>query len=429
MVIKKFSAPSSSEALSLVRRDLGANALILSNRSVANGVEVMAVAEMDLAQITQQVISIPRQPASSVRPDLPRSDAAEGARAKPADAWREDDFRVERTTTRVEASSVAPGELAREMRFLRSLLEGQLAGFAWNDLQRREPAKLEVMRQMLAAGFSPTLSRRMLDQLPPEYDTGKAIRWVKAALVRTIRRTSDTPSVVDTGGVYALVGPTGVGKTTTVAKLAAACALRFGPSRLALITTDNYRIGAVDQLRIYGNILGVPVFAIQTERDLQRALGELSGRHLVLIDTMGMSQRDRRVAEQVALLSGARVRRVLLLSAAAQGHSLEETVNAYRGDEVSGCILTKIDESVMLGHALDAVIRHRLPLQFIANGQRVPEDLHAANALYLVDRAFRAPAHYGPLTVDDAQWPLVMAGASAVAEERMDTMALEAARG
>jgi flagellar biosynthesis protein FlhF len=314
------------------------------------------------------------------------------------------------------------------MRFMRSLLEGQLAGFAWNDLQRREPAKLEVMRQMLAAGFSPTLSRRMLDQLPPEYDSGKAARWVKAALVRTLRRVAEGPSAIDMGGVYALVGPTGVGKTTTVAKLAAACALRFGAQRLALITTDNYRIGAVDQLRIYGQILGVPVFAINNERDLQRALADLKGRHMVLIDTMGMGQRDQRVAEQVALLSGARVRRLLLLSAAAQGHALEETVRAYHGAELDGCILTKIDESVMLGHALDVVMRHRLPLQFIANGQRVPEDLHPANALYLVERAFRAPAHFGDLAIDDAQWPLVLAGASPATDERLDTVAMEAAR-
>ncbi len=425
MVIKKFSAATAHEALKMVRRDLGANALILSNRPAGAGVEVLAVAEMDLAQITQHIGAPRSAPQAGLRE---RNEAVRGDRAASEPSSRTVPLNAYAAAASAKVDAAAPSELAREVRFMRSLLEGQLAGFAWNDMQRREPAKIEVMRQLLAAGFSPSLSRRLLDQLPPEYEYAKALRWIKAALVRTLRRVADIPSAIDSGGVYALVGPTGVGKTTTVAKLAAACALRFGASRLALITTDNYRIGAVDQLRIYGKILGVPVFVIQNEHDLQRTLGELQGRHLVLIDTTGMSQRDRRVAEQVALLSGARARRLLLLSAAAQGHTLEETVLAYRGADLSGAILTKIDESVILGHALDVLIRHRLPLQFIANGQRVPEDLHVANALYLVERAFRAPASYSALTLDDSQWPLVMAGASSAVEESLDTAALEAAR-
>ena len=192
--------------------------------------------------------------------------------------------------------------------------------------------------------------------------------------------------------MFALVGPTGVGKTTTVAKLAAECAVKRGAGSLALVTTDTYRIGAVDQLRIYGKILGVPVFAIRDEADLRATLAELRMRHLVLIDTVGMSQRDRRLADQVALLAGggSRVRRVLLLSAVAQASVLEDVARAYGGAELAGCILTKVDEALMLGSALDVLVRHRLTLHYVTNGQRVPEDLHRPNPLYLVERAFRA---------------------------------------
>jgi flagellar biosynthesis protein FlhF len=215
--------------------------------------------------------------------------------------------------------------------------------------------------------------------------------------------------LVDGGGILALVGPTGVGKTTTVAKLAAECAVKHGAARLALVTTDTYRIGAVDQLRIYGSILRVPVFAIRNEAELRATLHELRTRHLVLIDTVGMSQRDRRLADQVALLSGTarRVQRVLLLSAVAQASVLDDVVRAYRGADLAGCILTKIDEALTLGAALDALIRHQLPLHYVANGQRVPEDLHRPNPLYLVERAFRDGAQAAVL--DDGDVPATLA--------------------
>jgi flagellar biosynthesis protein FlhF len=204
--------------------------------------------------------------------------------------------------------------------------------------------------------------------------------------------------------VYALVGPTGVGKTTTVAKIAAECALRFGPEQVALVTTDTYRIGAIDQLGIYGRILSAPVFAIRDETDLRQTLANLRARRLVLIDTIGMSQRDQRLAEQVALLAGAGrpVHRVLLLPAVAQPSVLDDVVRAYRGAALAGCILTKVDEAPSLGGALDALLRHRLTLHYVANGQRVPEDLHRPSPLYLVERAFRLASSAPVLAPDPA---------------------------
>ena len=208
------------------------------------------------------------------------------------------------------------------------------------------------------------------------------------------------------GGVYALVGPTGVGKTTTLAKLAARCVAREGRDQVAMLTTDNFRIGALEQLQIYGRLMGVPTHSVRDAGELRRLLAELGSRKIVLIDTTGISQRDRHVAEQAAMLcdAGKTVRRLLVLNAASQGDTLDEVAHAYRngvGEDVAGCIITKLDEASRLGAALDTAIRHRLPIHYMSVGQKVPEHLRADA---LIDRAFamveRARALYTPSEAD-----------------------------
>ena len=443
MLVRKFYADTSREALRLVRQALGPEAMILSNRRSGNGIEIMAVAPQDVQAVTEAVAppraaarahgpltpgrAVPRQvePRAGVDTlhELDRTLLSSGAVAR-ADA---DAGNAEARYSNSGYSNAGPAhsgdssprpsdpghydpghadpgryELVHELRLLRSMLEGQLAAFAWTDLKRRDPAKGETMRRLLAAGFGAVCARKMIEELPEGLAPASALRLTKTRLQQGLLTGSPSAGLVDSGGILALVGPTGVGKTTTVAKLAAECAIKHGAARLALVTTDTYRIGAVDQLRIYGSILGVPVFAIRNEADLRTTLTELRTRHLVLIDTVGMSQRDRRLADQVALLSGAtrRVQRVLLLSAVAQASVLEDVVRAYQGDDLAGCILTKIDEALTLGAALDTVIRHKLTLHYVANGQRVPEDLHKPNPLYLVERAFREGAQAGLLDDD-----------------------------
>ena len=301
--------------------------------------------------------------------------------------------------------------LVQEVRILRSMLEGQLAAFAWHGMADREPAKIEVLRRLLAAGFSTGSARQCVERIAPGLDSARALRLIKMRLQQQLPVVAAGQTPVELGGVYALVGPTGVGKTTTVAKIAAECTLKLGAQRVALVTIDSYRIGAVDQLRIYGKILGAPVFAIKTEADLVLTLSELRTRHLVLIDTVGMSQRDQRITDQIALLAGngKRVKRLLLLSAVAQANVLEDVVRAYRGEGLAGCILTKVDESLTLGGALDVLLRHKLPLHYVTNGQRVPEDLHRPNPLYLVERAFRAVSESGAHAPAEADYPLIYA--------------------
>jgi flagellar biosynthesis protein FlhF len=417
MIVKKFSGATTRDALRQVRDALGPDALILSNRPVPGGVEIMAVAEHDIASLTDT----PAVFRPALRHQIPGINVAPSAPPREAGVATESGASPETQASARHAAGSDAGveELAHELRMIRSMLEGQLAGFAWSELKGRDPAKLEVMRALLTAGFGPLLARQLVDAMPPGLDYDKGLRWAKAALVHNLTCAAPSTDIIEKGGVYALVGPTGVGKTTTVAKLAARCTLRHGPGQLALITTDSYRIGAHEQLRIYGKILGVPVYSVKDEADLQLTLADLSGKHLVLIDTVGMSQRDRRIAQQIALLCGRghQVKRLLLLSATAHGSTLEDVVQAYRGAGLVGCALTKVDESMSLGPVLDVVVRHKLPVHYVTNGQRVPEDLHLANATYLIDRAFRPPREDTAFTPRNEEFSLALAAASASEDE------------
>lgn len=324
------------------------------------------------------------------------------------------------------ADQVAASVLS-EIQSMRGTLEQQLAALNWNEQQRRHPIRGRILSQLLAAGFSASLARDLLDQLPvgqltepfsgqegqqEEKREKEAMSWVKTVLAGNLRTIGNENEMLEKGGVYALVGPTGVGKTTTTAKLAARCVVRHGSDKLALLTTDGYRIGGHEQLRIYGKILGVSVYAVKDTQDLALALAELRGKHMVLIDTVGMSQRDKMVAEQVAMLAGCGtgIKRLLLLNAASSGDTLNEVVHAYQGDGLAGAIISKLDEAVTTGSVLDTVIRHQLPLYYVATGQRVPEDLHLADPGHLVDGAFNNLPVASPFAMPEDALPTFMAG-------------------
>ena len=311
-------------------------------------------------------------------------------------------------------AKIIPVEVMEEIRSLRKMVEQHLAGFAWGETARSEPIKTEILRQMLDAGFSPRLARDLLAGLPRELNAEKALDWARAAANRALRTTDGENDIIDRGGVYALVGPTGVGKTTTAAKLAARCVLHHGANKMALITTDGYRIGEHEQLRIYGRILGVPVYLVKDAEDLQQTLANLTRKHMVLIDTIGMSQRDRMVEEQIAMFGRGGVRRLLLLAATGRGDTLDDVVRAY-GPDIAGCILSKVDEAVSLATALDVIIRHQLPLHYVSNGQRVPEDLHSPNRVYLLHRAFKDLPESSPHRLHGLEPRLMMASASGAA--------------
>ena len=305
----------------------------------------------------------------------------------------------------VPAAPAAPADLVmNELHSMRGMLEEQLASVVWNDSQRQDPVRGRLLRTLLGAGFSAKLSKAMLEKLPTGQSYAEGMAFARAELIRAVPVHEDEDALLAQGGVYALMGPTGVGKTTTTAKLAARCVMRFGADKLALVTTDSYRIGAYEQLRIYGQILDVPVYAVKDAADLHLVLQDLRDKHMVLIDTVGMSQRDRAVSDQIAMLCNSHrpVKRLLLLNATSHGDTLNEVVHAYRhgggGNELAGCIFTKVDEATHPGALIDTVIRHRLPVHYISSGQKVPENLMLADRAQLVDSVFQ-PRRHNPLFV------------------------------
>ena len=374
-------APSSREALRLVREKLGPDAIILSNKVIAEGIEIMAAVEQPaavskLVPIRLAVTEVMPAPAPALMPIAKLQD-----------------------TARLPSTASDDGAVLREIHSMRGMIEEQLAGIAWSNTQRRDPVRGHLLRTLLGAGFSARLSKDVLADLATGQSYAAGLACVKAALERQLPVLDNEDALMDEGGVYALMGPTGVGKTTTTAKLAARCVVRFGPEKLALVTTDSYRIGAYEQLRIYGQILGVSVHAVRDAADLELVLSELRDKHMVLIDTVGMSQRDRAVTDQIAMLCSASrpVKRLLLLNACSHGDTLNEVVQAYQRSgpgagmqDLVGCIFTKVDEATHPGALLDMAIRYKLPVHYVSNGQKVPENLVLGNRQLLVDSVFEA---------------------------------------
>jgi len=384
--IKRYVAPDMRQALRTVRDAQGPDAVILSTRKVEGGVEVVAAVDYDEAPIRAAAELPPDPPPRPRAPTSPGQAAAIGVRPfGPEEAGGEE-------------SSVAA--LREEVRSIRSLLERQLSGLAWGELGRRQPQRAALLRRLAELELHPRLVRELVAQVPPATDLEAAWRQALGVLAHWL--PVGDADLLDQGGVVALLGSTGVGKTTTVAKIAARFAMRHGAEQVALLTTDSFRVGAVEQLRTYARLMGIPVRVVGARDELRTALEDLSGRRLVLIDTAGMSQRDIRLSEQLALLQGGSpaVRAFLVLSATAQRPALEEVVTAFRGAPLEGCIVTKLDEATGLGGVLSVVVEQRLRVAYVSDGQRVPEDLRPARAHHLVSKAVSAAQRRGQ-TYDD----------------------------
>ena len=425
MNVQKFIANSAREALRQVRDALGPDAVILSNRSVPGGVEIVALASEDIASLVSPVAEKEAEPLPDLMAFAPSAPVKTIKRRNQASDLADALQTARPVPVAAKPNAAEPHAAAelvgvmQEIRAMRSMLEIQLSEIAWGATQNRQPHRSGIMRELLSAGFTPSLSRHLTENLPEVKTLQEGVSWVKTVLARNLLVKDNENEILEKGGVFALVGPTGVGKTTTTAKLAARCVMRHGANKLALITTDGYRIGGHEQLRIYGKILGVMVHSVKDESDLRIALEELKNKHTVLIDTVGMNQRDQMVAEQVAMLSGAGtpVKRLLCLNATSTGETLTEVVRAYQGTGLAGCIVTKLDEAATMGNVIDVIIRHKLTLYYAANGQRVPEDLHLMNRELLIDRAFRQKRETPGFQFQDDELALVVSGAARASQD------------
>lgn len=291
-------------------------------------------------------------------------------------------------------------QMRDELKSLRAMLENQQVLGEWSDLVSKHPLRVTLYKRLTAMGFSQEVCKYLAKGLDSQLDIEHALQAALKQLVHQLPIADD--DILNRGGVYAMVGPTGVGKTTTVAKLAARFAMQHGQRHVALISTDTYRIGAHEQLMTYGRLLGVPVHAANDTQELQKLLHKLHDKKLVLIDTAGMSQRDLGLSQQFAHLShpASMIKPYLVLSANAQLSTLDEVITAFKKANLAGCILTKLDEAASLGGVLSAVIKHHLPTAYVSNGQKVPEDIQPARARDLVKQAV-SHSKYNKLPVDD----------------------------
>lgn len=292
---------------------------------------------------------------------------------------------------------------------MKGALESRIDELLWSNQLKRAPQAAVLFQNLLSFGFSTALLRAMLKRLPEQVVGRAAFQWARQELVEHLPVVEAEDSLWQPGLALALVGPTGVGKTTTIAKLAARCVRRFGPDKLVLITTDTYRIGAHEQLKIYAQMLRVPVHVVRNVNELRNVVAGIRPDQIILIDNVGISQRDRYIHEQAAMLAGAGrdVMRLLVLNAASHGETLDEVARSYTADggtPLKGCIITKVDEATRLGAALDTALRYRLPIHYVSTGQKVPEHLAWLPAAELVDRALTqsssTPTLYAPTEAD-----------------------------
>ncbi|MEA1868307.1 MAG: flagellar biosynthesis protein FlhF [Thermodesulfobacteriota bacterium] len=377
MKIKRFFATDMRQGLRMVKEKQGPDAVILSTRKLDDGVELITAIDFDEASISRAIDDSPENEKSLPAQERNHSySATEGGNH----IGRDPSYATERKAFQ---------EIRQELAHVRQLIEDQISCFAFGKIFAASPFRALLLSRLNRLGFSFSLVNRILKDVKITDNFEES--WLSASqeLKRHIQVTHD--DILTEGGIVAMVGPTGVGKTTTVAKFAARFVLSHGPGSVALVTTDNYRIAAHEQLNIYGKILGVPVRVAADGEALQLVLEELKHKQLVIIDTTGMSQHDIRLSRQIRSLAegSINVRKYLIISANSQTSVMEEVIESFGYPDL-GCILTKLDETKNLGEALSVVITNQLPIAYVTDGQRVPEDIYPAGVDDLLNRSISA---------------------------------------
>ena len=409
MQVKRFFAADMRQAMKLVRDELGADASIIANRRVAGGVELTAALDYQM----------PAAPSRQANPELEAELRKTQSLIATAHAELVTRSEVGSKDLQLQAEDLGPAPVVAAapisqpaagghfdqsaldaMRFelngLRELIEVQLGSLAWGQLQTRRPQQANLWRRLQRMGLSADLSRSLLEKVSNIDEPRQAWRMLLAHLAQAI----NTPKVepLEEGGVIALVGPAGMGKTTTLAKLAARYVLKYGAQNVALVSMDSYRIGAQEQLNTLGRILNVSVTQVDPGQSLTQALAPLARRRVVLIDTAGLPANDPALRMQLEALAsrGVHARNYLVMAATSQDQVLTAAFHTYKRCGLAGCVLTKLDEAGSLGGVLSLAISQRLPVAYTTDGPRIPDDLQIPRSHQLVSRAVGMQAQDEP---------------------------------
>ena len=450
MKIRRFFGKDMREALNQVKHELGADAVIMSNRKVADGIELVAAydkepaAKLDmqagkaqqgkpghpgekplptLSEIIgddgpdslrellekqagkqhagrQQAQSIAKAmqtsaPAAPAQPAQPAQQQTQSA-AKPAMVGFDDEFDTPSQQSGSAASQGSLEDIRAELASLRNVLQFQLSDMQQQHQSRMKPQQRFLNQQMIDMGISAPLARQLVSYAPAQANERES--WLYLLKLLSNRLMTNDDDILSQKGVVALVGPTGTGKTTTIAKLAAKYAQKYGADQVALITIDTYRIAAYEQLATYGKIIGCPVRKAQSGEQLADLLFQFRSKRLVLVDTAGFSQRDSRLISQLATFQqagGQTIKNYLVVQGNTQQATLKHIIGAYSSIDMQGCIITKLDECYSLGEVISSVIEAQLPVSYVADGQQVPEDIHVANAKSIISLAAKLYKKYG----------------------------------
>ena len=417
MKIKRFVAEDMRSALRKVTETLGPDAVILSNNKLEEGIEIVAAIDYDESLINEpepkKVIKKPN-PFIQENDTISRShidqrnreaalDDVKYGRNIPAPSPKLEQNKFVKQSS-VEAQSKPKDHLwteepafmdmKSELKSLKGLLVNQLSGLSWGNEVQYHPVRARLLQRLMSLGLSPKLSKEIIATAKEEKDFEHNWRLALGELAHRIPVGEN--EILEEGGIIALVGATGVGKTTTIAKIAARYILKHGPQRVALITTDNYRIAAHEQLRSYARIMGVPMYVTSDSDSLGETLDKLSDKELILIDTAGMSQRDMMLNKQFEMLQAEglpEIKTYLTLASNCQRSVLSETGNKFKEMNLAGCIFTKVDETTSLGGAITVAVENNLPISYFCDGQKVPEDIHLARPHTIVSRSVSVMQH------------------------------------
>ena len=419
MKIRRFYGKDMREALKQVKDELGGDAVIMSNKKHADGIEIVAAydKEPDAQLLPNKIEAKVQANLSRKTPTLSEiigdtgPDSLKALLEKQSQSASsskiEDTKQISETKPQVYSGSPitnqhdkqqqdALKEMRQELSSLRHILQFQVSGLIEQEKNRKHPLHGYLLQRLQQMGISDALAEEVVSYAPEAADERQSWLFLLKLLANRLQTKQD--DILSQPGVVALMGPTGTGKTTTIAKLAAQAAHKFGVEQVAIITLDNYRIGAYEQIATYGKIIGCSVKQAQNSSELSDLLYQFRNKRLVLVDTAGFSQKDARLIKQLDTMkqnSCANIRHYLVMQANCQYRVMQQTVNEYRQISLQGCILTKLDECYSLGEVISVAIENKLQICYLADGQRVPEDLQPASTKFLITSAAKLYKKFG----------------------------------